>query len=420
MSTFQQTHASNNELGISVDPDFTLPSCTIEDVDRAIFDLFDKDLDLFYKHEGAVTRVPVVFATGERFAILARNKPLRDANDTLILPLLSIARTSIAKQMSRGTSTNQTAPVRLKRRLSKKDPTYQMIMNKEALKNQDNRASNAHLIGTERGEGTKPGEIATRRHLNETNSAYRSGRLLEQKGNNNIYEIFELPNVKYYTATYDVTIWTQYTQQMNDLVMAFMNSPHTGSKITFRIETKKGYYFVAYLDGDLTPGNNFDEFTDSERIVRYSFTMSVPAYIINPDYEGSRNEIRRFISAPQITFDITAVNAPLNSTNIVGVPSGNPKDYIYGDLGTEDEPLPGQSVAAKSVADTGEYYDTSALGGTKSGRETLEVVRSYRDPVTGDLVNELLPFKQRNERKGETVYQAQLTDDLGTISVVPE
>lgn len=420
MSTFQQTHVSNDELGISRDPDFTIPSCTIEDVDRAMFNLFDKDLDLFYKHDGAVTRVPVVFATGERFAILARNKPLRDANDTLILPLLSIARTSIAKDMSRGTSTNQAAPVRLKRRLSEKDPTYQMIMNKEGLKNQDNRAADSHLLGTERGEGTKPGKIATRRHLNETNPVYRSGRLLEQVGSNNIVEIFELPNIKYYTATYDITIWTQYTQQMNDLVMAFMNAPHTGSKITFRIETDKGYYFVAYLDGDLTPGNNFDEFTDSERIVRYSFSMSVPAYIINPDYEGSRNEIRRFISAPQITFDITAINAPLNSTNIVGVPSGNPKDYVYGDLGPEDEPLPGQSVAAKTVADPGEYYDTATLGGAKSGRTTLEVVRTYRDPVTGEAVKEMLPFKQRNERKGETVYQAQLTDDLGTISVVPE
>jgi len=292
-------------------------------------------------------------------------------------------------------------------------------MNKEALQNQDDRASSAHILGS-RGEGTKPGEIATRRNLGVTSPAYRSGRLLEQTGKNNIYEIFELPNVKYYTATYDVTIWTQYTQQMNDLVMAFMNSPHTGSKITFRIETEKGYYFVAYLDGELTPGNNFDEFTDSERIVRYSFTMSVPAYIINPDYNGSRNEIRRYISAPQISFDITAVNAPLNAKNIVGVPSGKPKDYVFGDLGTEDEPLPGQSVAAPSVADVGDYYDNASIGGAQSGRTTLEVVRKYRDPVTGEAVTELLPMKQRNERKGETVYQAQITDDLGTISVVPE
>lgn len=421
MSTFQQTHASNDELGISKDPDFTIPSCTIEDVDRAMFHLFDQDLDLFYKQDGTVVRVPVVFATGERFAILARNKPLRDKNDTLILPLVSIARSTIQKDMSRGAATNQAAPVRIKRRLSPKDAAYQRIMNKEAIKNQDDRADKSHILGDERGQGTKPGQIATRRNLNTTAPAYRSGRLLEKTpSNNNIYEIFELPNVKYYTATYEVTIWTQYTQQMNDLLMSFMNSPHTGSKISFRIETDKGYYFVAYLDGDISPGNNFSEFTDSERIVRYSFNMSVPAYIINPSFEGSRNEIRRFISAPEISFDITAVYAPLNQRQIVGVPSGKPGDYVYGDLGPEDEPLPGQAISAKADADIGDYYDTSALGGAKSGRDTVDVVRTYKDPVTGEVVKEILPFKHRNQRKGETVYQAQLTDDLGTISVVPK
>ena len=418
MSTFQQTHTSNKQKGISKDPDFVIPPCTIEDVDRALFNLFDKDLDLFYTQEGTVTRIPVVFATGERFAILARNKPLRDKNDTLILPLISIARTSIQKD-GKQLSTNQTAPITVKRRLSPEDPNYQMIINKESIKNQDNRAHSSHIIGS-RGEGTAPGEIATRRNLGTTNSAYRSGRLLETKGNNNIYEIFELPNVRYYTAVYDVTIWTQYTQQMNDLLMSFMNSAHTNSRMTFRIETDKGYYFVAYLDSELTPGNNFNDFTDAERIVRYNFSMSVPAYLLNPDYVGSRNEIRRYISAPQVSFDITTVNAPLTDKKIVGVKSGKPKDYVLEDLGTEDGPLPGQSIAGQSITDLGDYYDTAALGGSKSGRNTVEVIRTYSDPVTGETVKEVLPFKQRNERKGETVYQAQLTDDLGTITVVPE
>ena len=420
MSTFQQTHESNNELGISTDPDFTVPSCTVEDVDRAIFKLFDQDLDLFYRQEGAVVRVPVIFATGERFAILSRNKPLRDDNDTLILPLVSIARSAIQKDMSRGMGTNQNAPVTIKRRLSKEDPVYQRIMNKEALKNQDDRAHSSHKLGSSRGKGTKPGQIATRRNLPTTNPAYRSGRLLSGIGTNNVYEIFELPRVNYYTATYDITIWTQYTQQMNDLIMAFMDSAHTGSKITFRVETEKGYYFVAYLDGGFSPANNFEEFTDDERIVRYSFTMSVPAYIINSNHEGSRNQIRRFISAPQITFDMVTVNAPLTQKQKVGIPSGKSKDFLLTHLGTEDDPLPGQSIKSKSDANVGEYYDTATIGGAESGRSSIEVVRTYRDPVTGEAVNEVLPFKQRNQRKGETVYKAQLTDNLGTITVVPE
>ena len=417
MSTFQQTHASNLDKGISTDPDFKVPSCTIEDVDRAVFNLFESDLDLFYKHQGTVVKIPIVFATGERFAILSRNKPLRDKNNTLILPLVSIARGTISMQPSPGMGTNQTQPIVIKRRLNRDDPSYQQLMNKESLKNQDNRVDSSHKLSGN-GTGTVPGKIATRRTRNTTPAEYRSGRLFaDVESNNNIFEIFEVPHVKYYTANYDVTIWTQYVQQMNDVLMSILDSTHTNSVPTFRIETDKGYTFVAYLQGDISADTNFSDFTDSERIVRYSMQIKVPAYLINPDYEGSRNQIRRYISAPQITFDITAINGKLSQKQIVGVRNGTAPDA---NLAPSDEPPEGQSIGGKSVADTGDYYDNTSIGGSESGRSTVEVVRTYVDPVTGEEVNEVLPFKQRNLIKGETVYKAQITDNLGTINVVPK
>ena len=424
MSTVQQTGAANKELGLSRGEEITIPSCTIEDVDRAMFGLFNENLDLFYRQDGAIIRIPVIFATGERFAILSRNKPLRDDNDTLILPLVSIARSGVSKDMSRPMGTNQGQPITIKRRLAKDDPIYQRLVNREALENQDDRVSDSHklkvgLTGS-RGKGTKPGQIASRRPRGETASIYRQGKLLSPKVGNNIYEIYEIPNVKYYTATYEVTFWTQYTQQMNDLLMAFMSSAHTNSKLTFRIETDKGYYFVAYLDGDFSPGNNFSDFTDEERLVRYSFNMAVPAYIVSPDYEGSRNTIRRFVSAPQITFDMTGVYAPITQKSIVPVPSPDLNKYLLSDLEPGDVPLPGQSIVAPSTTAGDGYYNNASLGGTSSGRHVVEVVRTYKDPVTDEIKQEVLPFKSRNQRKGETVYQAQLTDDLGTILVVSE
>jgi len=416
MSIFQQTGAKIQELGRSIDTDFTIPSCTIEDVDRALFNLFNTDLKLFYKQGETIVRVPVVFATGERFAILSRNKPLRDANNTLILPLISIARTGIDKDVIQGMGTNQANKIVIKKRLSKDDPRYQRLVNKEALENQDDRASNSHLIGTgSRGDGTQPGQLATRRPQAITPDAYRLGKLLKPSVGNNIVEIFEIPNAIYYKATYEITFWTQYTQQMNHLLMSLMSSSHTGKRMTFRIETDKGYFFVAYLAGALSPNNNFSDFTDSERIVKYSFSLDVPAYIVSPDFEGSTNTISRYVSAPQVSFDMTAVYAPLQSVQVVPVASANQDAYLLNDLGTADEPLPGQSIVAKSTTEGGAYYDNASLGDTRSGRYPVEVVRTYRDPVTDEVVKEVLPFKSRNQRQGETVYKAQITDDLGTI-----
>ena len=45
-----------------------LPKCTIEDIDRAVFDLFDTDLPLYYTYKNQTKKMPVVFAAGERFA----------------------------------------------------------------------------------------------------------------------------------------------------------------------------------------------------------------------------------------------------------------------------------------------------------------------------------------------------------------
>ena len=46
MSTKQQTGVNRMPMGADIDPDFNVPECTIEDVDRAVFNLFEKDINL--------------------------------------------------------------------------------------------------------------------------------------------------------------------------------------------------------------------------------------------------------------------------------------------------------------------------------------------------------------------------------------
>ena len=111
-----------------------IPSCTIEDVDRALFNLYNRDIPLFYKFENDMKRIPVIFATGERFAVLRRKKPLRDKAGALILPLVSIMRTDINQKPETGMGPGQGGPSIIKKRLSKDDPKYQRLLNKRNLK----------------------------------------------------------------------------------------------------------------------------------------------------------------------------------------------------------------------------------------------------------------------------------------------
>ncbi len=92
----------NALYGSNIPEDFDIPSCGVEDVDRALFNLFNEELPLMFEHKGDVNRVPVIFATGERAFILRRKKPLTDKSGALILPLISIMRTGLEQTIEDG------------------------------------------------------------------------------------------------------------------------------------------------------------------------------------------------------------------------------------------------------------------------------------------------------------------------------
>jgi hypothetical protein len=298
--------------GFNVPDNYSIPPCGIEDVDRALFDLFDKRLAFEIKVNEQTTKVPVVFAAGERFALTKRLKPIRDKNNALILPLIAIKRTSIGhknEQEVGGTaiSFRQPADYVIRKRLDESDRDYQNIINKLAIKNQDNVSARSHFIdrATFPGQFTEPRTIATRR--NGPALSYGSGRLETPINNKdlgqNIFEIITIPYPQFIGMTYNVVFWTQYMVQMNQMLESMMMK-FDGQGHEFVITTSKGYQFTAFVQGPFTNNDNFDDYTNDERIIKYSFDIKVPAYILAPRHPGLGSPFRKFQSAPEINFGI--------------------------------------------------------------------------------------------------------------------
>ena len=149
-------------------------------------------------------------------------------------------------------------------------------------------------------------------------------------------------------------------------------------------------------------------------------SVEVTGYIVNAEYPGGESSVRKYISAPQISFNMVAVNAMPKKVPTAGVKSGNPDDYILQDLQDADEPSPSQSIGGKSIEGKSEFYNTTSVGGSESGKVPFKVIRVYRDAVTGKEIKQDLEIKSRNSRKGETVYKEQLTFDLGEIVLTPK
>lgn len=363
--------------GIDIPEDFELPSCGIEDVDRALFKLFNDDLPLYYDTDGDQTRVPCIFAGGERAMILRRKQPLRDRSGALILPLVSILRSGIDQSAEKAIGPG-TGSIILKRKVSKDDRLYKKQKNQEGLTNQDNIAP----------------------------TIYQGANSSLHTSNDNIYEIITIPNPRFFTATYEVTFWAQYVQQMNNLIEALVTSYNNGTNRSFRIDTDKGYWFSAVVEPGLNESNNFDGYADDERLIKTSITVKVVGYIINPTYSGAPNPFRRYVSSPKVQFETVLEDRKIVQTS--KIPSGDPDHYTHEDLASRDYPLPGATVG-HTDQDGPEYSvniggavrdnENNKLKGIKISQPTISV----QDPFEGTPATAVV--KSKNPSKGETVYR---------------
>lgn len=315
-------------------PDLTIPPVGVEDVDVALFKLFDNEIRLQVGKDSAdLKKVPVIFATGEKWAILKKRRALRDRNNSLILPLLTIARNSVTQDFGsdiagRGIN-QQTGEIVIRRRLDKSDRGYQNLINRYLLKNQKNVATNPEL-------GHVDDQLLTDRAVGEdlNSSLVQDGAWLADIKKNNIYETIVIPSPQFCSISYEVTVWTQYTQHMNQLLEQIIASflPQGNA---WQLNTSKGYWFIATVDNNsYDPENNLDDLGQSERIIKYKFNISVKAYIFATQQPGVGVPIKRYVSSPVITFDTSLEpgNGFIDSTN------SNVLDNPF--LGSDDPTLP--------------------------------------------------------------------------------
>jgi len=374
--------------------DFTIPSIGIEDIDRAIFHLFDKKLSFEVKSQNKLQKVPVIFAAGERFALTRRKNPIRDKDNALILPIISIVRNDIdfsPSQAGYGTAIAFREQTRytVKYRLSERDRKFQNVVNKMGIKHQDNVASLDNLLentGITGGFSSKPGRVATRRTNEALGFSKNSTVAVKPDLGVNVFEIMEVPYPDFVAITYDVVFWTQYMQQANQMIETLMMN-FTGQGEEIPITTDGGYELVAFFKQSFGSQSNLDEFTDSERIIKHNISVTIPGYVINPKHPGLPNLVRTYVSAPVLSFSYTDANAVVT-------------DY---QPETKEE-----KVTRHVLTDLTNIEESNLRRG-----ESREVIENFvPNPFSKDTKTEFSRVKSRNARAGETVLSSKIIKEL--------
>lgn len=240
----------NTELAAGI-PD--LPTSGFQDVDEAVFTLFKDDIGLFYKSKGIQKRVEVLFAAGERFAVLNKHEPIRVPDSgALILPLVSIMPSGVEF----GTNTLARYP-----------------------------------------GGTMPVE-----------------HTVEEIGGHKRKRTTYIDNPIPFVSRYKVTIWSEKITLSNRLAETIMSSAHVngvGEKaFTYKLRNKNGLWYYGFLGNSVTfDGTVYNELTGVERYVYKEFDFEVWGYLFNT----KSNPAQMNVSVVEQPHHIVAPVVPTNN-----------------------------------------------------------------------------------------------------------
>ena len=243
-----------------------MPS-TLETVDFAIYNWLNEELNLHTMTQDGFEKTPVIWASAERAFQVKRSKEFRDQDGTLILPIITIERTSVAKDLSRkGTAWGNIPPV--------DDAKGGSITISRRIK-QDKTANFANADSWRR----SPNKGVSQRTFPKKDAF---GRRIENK--KVVYETITIPMPVYLDITYSIMIKTEYQQQMNDLVTPFMTT--TGGINYFTINYD-GHRFESFIQSDFSQDNNVSSLDAEHRKYETKIDIKTLGYIIG---EGKNQE----------------------------------------------------------------------------------------------------------------------------------
>ena len=244
--------------------DLELKPSTLENIDTALYRFVDEVLDLRSEGLDGAIKVPVIFASAERAFLSKNSAEGRDNDGTLNLPLITIERTTVSKDLNKTTSYY--------------GPTSFFI----------DSIHGSYIKINRRIVEDKTNNFAVADNIKNSNGVRRTpnGQAHFPSNNKKIVTVsYYVPRPISINVSYNITIKTNYIQQMNQLVVPFINIGDYAKMVKV---SNNGHSYEAFFDGNFPAANTVSNMTTSERTYQTTMTVGVIGYLIG---EGD-NQIR--------------------------------------------------------------------------------------------------------------------------------
>ena len=237
------------------------PEVTLLDIDSAINHYFNFVIKPSVEDNGESVKVPLMYASPERWKSIQRDGFMRDKKDQIVTPVIVYKRTSVEKD--------------------------------DSLPQDKLDANNPNLFYTFE-------KKFSRENVYDNFSA--------QIGNFPAKEYYNVTFPDYVTLTYDFIIWTSYIEQMNKIVerIVYSDGAYWGDPDKMRFRTSVDSITDA------------TEVSDSERLVRSNFTVTLKGYLLPKANFDHRSTTQKFISPKRVIFNADVDTTVTNVTGRAG------------------------------------------------------------------------------------------------------
>ena len=319
---------------------------TIETIDKSVLN-FVESLSLSTMTNKGFKPVPVIWGTAERAFQVKKNKEIRDGQGLLVLPIISIRRTGFAK--------NQASP-----------GVFQ---------------GNVPEVDDDKG-----GSLSVSRVLYQQKTLkFANADALKQYGQKNypganpkvVYRTVTVPMPVNVEVTYEITLRTEYQQQMNDLMTPFATTPGT---VNFVSLTENDHRYEGFIQPDYSSSDNLADFSSDERKFETKITLKVIGYIVG---EGSNREKPHYA----IRENAVEVKIPRERITLGEIPEHEYGAY-YGLEGVPPEFLESLLMNPYIVNNTpaASFFGTAGTSGGSSTSANVVTTDNFAETMAQNLV----------------------------------
>jgi hypothetical protein len=254
----------------NVQEEIFMPS-TLETIDRSLFEWVDENLNIFSTTNKGWKKVPVLWVSGERSSY-RKKRLLYDDNGVVILPAITLERGEVEKNPS------------------KRSSIFSLIQN---IKDEKGGAVTiARRINQEKTSNFATADAFRKRGFTTTQDRNR-----KRKNKKVVYETITVPVPMYLEISYNIMIQSEYQQQMNEILLPFINQP--GADNYFLLK-KDGHTFEAFVDPVYSIENNVSNLQDELRSYQTNISIRVLGYTIGADKNDAQPKIVKRENAVEV------------------------------------------------------------------------------------------------------------------------